>query len=337
MGQIIVATSILLYSRVACQQFDLTFPHTCLAEGTLPCPLEPVCPLTGFSVQNLLFFTNSSSTVLPVLCYHFGLTLCYLSCCHLWSKFSLNCLAIGAIPGHLWPTFCECWLRLTLPLPVTWCRYSTVPLLTTLPPYLWPAIGAMLYHCYTNAVPAVGAILYHFWQKICPYLWPAVGAILCHFWHKFCPYLWPTIGAIPYHSWHKFCPHPWLQYWAHLWPNFSPYLPEQAQCHVCFDRPFPVPVFASIPWLMSTVGAETEGPELSQTVLYSHTCLHVHTMVNEHCGCRNWGPRAVPDCLVFRLAWSRSEYSFACFTHCQSSSPLVFVCNLPLFFPILFH
>ena len=74
---------------------------------------------------------------------------------------------------------------------------------------------------------------------------------------------------------------------------------------------------------------------LWQTI--SRTCLRVHTMVNEHCGCRNWGPRAVPDCLVFRLAWSRSEYSFACFTRCQSSSPLVFVFNLPLFFPILFH
>ena len=74
----------------------------------------------------------------------------------------------------------------------------------------------------------------------------------------------------------------------------------------------------------------------------SHTCPPTYAMVNGHCGCRNWGlslwePRAVPGCLVFGLAWSRSEYSFTCFTHCQSSSPLVFVFSLPLFFPVLFH
>ena len=97
-----VATSILLYGRVACQQFDLTFPHTCLGAGTLPCPLEPVFSYlsNGISMQNHFFINSSStvlpvlfyqycvtSTVLPVLCYHFGLTL------------SVTCLAVTFDPN----------------------------------------------------------------------------------------------------------------------------------------------------------------------------------------------------------------------------------------------
>ena len=109
-----VTPSIFLYGRIACQQFDLTFSHTCLAAGTLPCPHEPVSSLTCLMASQCktIFLPTATvlcyrycvtSTVLPVLLPLWLNSLCYLSCCHLWSKFALNCLTTGAIPCHLWP------------------------------------------------------------------------------------------------------------------------------------------------------------------------------------------------------------------------------------------